>query len=56
MDQRGMKQADLKDVLPRPNSSAILNGCCAISRAVANQLAEQFNVAITLAPELLIKA
>lgn len=46
MEQKGLKQADLGDILPQPNLSAILNGRRAISRAVARQLAERFNVAI----------
>ena len=46
IDQKGLKQADLGDILPQPNLSAILNGRRAISRVVAKQLAERFNVAI----------
>ena len=46
MDQQGLKQSDLGDVLAQPNVSAILNGHRSISRDVAKALAQRFNVAV----------
>ena len=46
MDQQGLKQSDLGEVLAQPNVSAILNGHRSISRDVAKALAQRFNVAV----------
>jgi HTH-type transcriptional regulator/antitoxin HigA len=46
MDQHGLKQSDLGDIIAQPNVSAILNGHRSISRDVAKALAQRFNVAV----------
>jgi HTH-type transcriptional regulator/antitoxin HigA len=46
MDQHGLKQSDLGDIVAQPNVSAILNGHRSISRDVAKALAQRFNVAV----------
>jgi HTH-type transcriptional regulator/antitoxin HigA len=46
MDQRGLKQSDLGDLIAQPNLSAILNGHRSISRDLAKALAQRFNVSV----------
>ena len=46
MDQHGLKQSDLGDLIAQRNVSAILNGHRSISRDVAKALAQRFNVAV----------
>lgn len=46
MEQHGLRQADLADIIAQPNLSAILNGHRAISRDVAKHLAERFGVSV----------
>ncbi|MFN7641913.1 MAG: type II toxin-antitoxin system HigA family antitoxin [Burkholderiales bacterium] len=46
MEQNGLKQSELSDVIAQPNLSAILNGHRAISRDVAKALARRFKVAV----------
>jgi HTH-type transcriptional regulator/antitoxin HigA len=46
LDQNGMKHSDLSDVVAQPNLSAILNGHRAISRDLAEALAQRFKVAV----------
>jgi transcriptional regulator with XRE-family HTH domain len=46
MEQHGLKQSDLGDLIAQPNLSAILNGHRAISENLAKGLAQRFNVAV----------
>ena len=46
LEQTGLKQSELSDVIAQPNLSAILNGHRAISRDVAKALARRFKVAV----------
>lgn len=46
MEQQGLRQCDLSDIVAQPNLSAILNGHRAISRDVAKRLAERFGVGL----------
>lgn len=48
MEQHGLRQADLSDIVAQPNLSAILNGHREISREVAKRLAERFGVGVDL--------
>jgi HTH-type transcriptional regulator/antitoxin HigA len=44
IEQRGLKQSDLADIVPQSNLSAILAGKRKISAAMAGKLAKYFNV------------
>lgn len=44
MEQRGLKQRDLSDIIPQSNLSAILTGKRKISAAMAGKLAKHFGV------------
>lgn len=46
MEQHGLRQSDLSDIVAQPNLSAVLNGHRAISRDVAKRLAERFMVGV----------
>ena len=46
LEQNGLKQSELSDVIAQPKLSAILNGHRAISRDVAKALARRFKVAV----------
>lgn len=48
MQEHGLKQTDLADLVAQPNVSAILNGRREISRALAKGLAKRFNVAVDI--------
>lgn len=48
MDQHGLKQADLAELVAQPNLSAILNGRRAISRELAKGLAKRFHVPVSV--------
>ena len=46
MEQHGLRQSDLSDIVAQPNLSAILNGHRAISLDVAKRLAQRFAVGL----------
>ena len=46
LNQHGLKQSDLGDLVAQPNVSAILNGHRSISRTLAKALAQRFNVSV----------
>lgn len=46
LEQHGLRQSDLSDIVAQPNLSAILNGHREISREVAKRLAERFGVGV----------
>lgn len=48
MEQHGLRQSDLSDIVAQPNLSAILNGHREISREVAKRLAERFGVGVDI--------
>lgn len=48
MDQRGLKQSDLGDLIAQPNLWAILSGHRSISRDLAKALAKRFDVSVAV--------